>query len=114
MKQRVSIESTAYTKRGMKICDAVNSYEKSHPQQKQMSIKSGMSDERVYLHSEILCLIRATRLGKKIDTLKVERYGKNGRTLTAFPCPSCQFAIKEAGVKKVIFTTEEGFKTWIV
>lgn len=32
----------------------------------------------------------------------------------AFPCESCQAAIKLAGVKKVIFTSEDGWKVWNV
>ena len=71
-----------------------------------------MSDQRIYLHSEVACLLRAK--GVYVHTLKIERYDINGNPKLSWPCPSCQLFIKNYGVKRVIFTTEEGFKEWIV
>lgn len=114
MSRQYTITSTAYNKRGVKICSDDNSYHKTHPMQKSLSLKLGLSEYRAFLHSELRCILRAASLGQKIDTLKVERYGHNGKPRLAFPCESCQLAIKEAGIKVVVFTTEEGFKKWIV
>jgi len=112
MTRKVNILSTAYDKKGNVISRGGNSYSKSNTWQKELSIKAGMSEERIYLHSEVDCLLKAK--GKKIHTLKIERYGSQGEPRIAFPCPSCQLAIKLSGVKKVIFSTEEGFKEWLV
>lgn len=111
-KKRYSITASAFDKRGRLVARANNSYQKSNPKQKYLSILAGMSDKRIYLHSEVACLIKAR--GAKVHTLKIERYDLNGNTKLAWCCPSCQLFIKEYGVKRVIFTTEEGFNEWIV
>ena len=112
MKKRYCITATAFDKRGRLLAQADNSYSVSHPIQQKYSIMAGLSDKRIYLHSELLCLIRVK--GVKVHTLKVERYDRAGKPKLSFPCPSCQLFIKEHGVKRVLFTTEEGFKEWIV
>lgn len=111
-KKRYVITASAINKRGRVISQATNSYQKSNPKQKQFSILAGMSDKRIYLHSEIASLLRAR--GAYVHTLKIERYDSQGNPKLAWPCPSCQLFIKEYGVKRVVFTTEEGFKEWIV
>jgi deoxycytidylate deaminase len=62
----------------------------------------------------VACLLKAISFRKQVDVMKVERYGKDGRMRMAFPCESCQAAIKSAGVKRVMFTTEDGWKQWLV
>ena len=111
-KKRYCITASAYDKRGRCISKATNSYQKSNPTQKHFSILAGMSDQRIYLHSEIACLIKVR--GAPVHTLKIERYDLDGKPKLAWPCPSCQLFIKECNVRFVIFTTEEGFKEWIV
>lgn len=111
-KKRYCITATAFDKRGRPLSMATNSYQKSNPAQKHYSILAGMSEQRIYLHSEIACLLKAK--GAKVHTLKIERYDNDRKPKLSWPCPSCQLFIKEYGVKKVIFTTEEGFKEWII
>ena len=110
MKKRYEIFTTAYDKRGRVIARAVNEYSKSHPMQKQLSEKLGFSEKRIHLHSEVACLLRCK--GKPVQVLLIERYDSAGNPKLAFPCESCQLAIKEAGVKIVRFTTEEGVKEY--
>lgn len=113
-KKRHIIFTTAYDKRGVKICSSTNDYNLSHPYQKKLSVKVGMSEERIFLHSEIRCLLKAASLRKKVHTLKVERYDSEGNPKLSYPCISCREGVRMAGVKKVIFTTEDGFEEWIV
>lgn len=113
-RRRYEILTTAYDKKGLKICEGVNNYEKSHPWQKELSISVGLSEERTSLHSELNVLLRSAKTGKKVHTLKVERYDKAGMPKLAFPCASCQEGIRLAGVKEVLFTTEEGYQRWKV
>lgn len=110
MKKRYQIKTTAYDKRGRILAQAVNDYEKSHPWQKELSTRVGLSEKRSHLHSEVACLLRAR--GKPVHTLVIERYDALGNPKIAFPCESCQLAIKECKVKVVVFTTEEGFKRY--
>lgn len=114
MSRKVIVFSTAYDKKGNIIATSTNDYNRSHPYQKMLSVQCGLSEERIYLHSEVSCLLKAKSMRKQVHTLKVERYGRRGEMRLAFPCESCQTAIKLAGVKIVIFSTEEGFKEWIV
>ena len=109
-KKRHKILTTAYDKRGRVVCTGQNEYTKSHPWQKHLSIKAGMSEERVFYHSEVKTLLTAKNLKKKVHTLKVERYDCNGNPRLAMPCPSCMIAIHLTGVKRVIFTSEDGWK----
>ena len=113
-KKRHIIFTTAYDSKGVKICSTTNDYEKSHPWQKHLSVSVGMSEERAFLHSEVKSLLKASSMRKKVHTLRVERYDAAGNTKLAFPCPSCQQGIKLAGVKRVVFTTEDGYNEWIV
>lgn len=113
-KKRYNIISTAYDKNGNIVARGKNDYNKSNTWQKELSIACGLDEERIYLHSEVACLIAARNLRKRVHTLKVERYDFEGNPKMAFPCVSCQLAIKLSKVKKVIFTTEEGYKEWLV
>lgn len=114
MSRKVSILTTAYDKKGNIIATSTNDYNRSHPYQKMLSVQCGLSEERIYLHSEVACLLKVKGMRKQVHTLKVERYGRRGEMRLAFPCESCQTAIKIAGVKRVVFTSEEGWKTWVV
>jgi deoxycytidylate deaminase len=54
----------------------------------------------VYLHAEIAAIIKAKGKGYKI---KIERYSNKGKPLPSKPCPICELAIKEAGIKVVSY-----------
>ncbi len=112
--KRFKITATGYNRKGHVVVKGINRYDKSHTWQQQLSVKAGLPEARIWLHAEVNCLLKAKNLRKKVHTLVVERYDEEGNPRMAFPCPSCQLAIKLSGVKKVIFTTEEGFKEWIV
>ena len=58
--------------------------------------------EKIYLHAEILALLRAK--GQKVFRLTVERYNKEGQPVLAKPCLICQKAIKAFGVAEVTWT----------
>ena len=112
MRKRYKIISTCYDKRGNILASALNDYEKSNPWQKELSLKAGLSEHRICLHSEVHAILKSK--GKRIHTLLIERYDNNGKAKLAFPCPSCQIAIKEVQIKKVMFTSEDGIQEWIV
>lgn len=46
--------------------------------------------------------------GKDVHTLLVQRFDSKGNPKLAYPCPVCMEAIKEYGVKKVIYTVDSG------
>lgn len=62
-------------------------------------------------HAEIAALKKIKWLD--IDFSKVEVYTyrelKNGKPALSRPCPSCMAFIKELGIKKINYTTKDGF-----
>lgn len=112
MRKKYEIKTTSFDKKGRVIATAFNDYFKSNPWQKTLSVKSGLSEHRICLHSEVSCILKSRT--KTIHTILIERYDVHGNPKVAFPCPSCQLAIKLTKIKKVIFTTEEGKREWIV
>ena len=99
---KFKITSTIYDKKGRVLSTAVNSYLKTHPEMARLG-KVCHLPEKEYLHSEVLAIIRASKKGIPYK-IKVERYNRNGEPLLAKPCPICELAIKEAGIKFVEYT----------
>ena len=56
-------------------------------------------------HAEI-AVLRQLREVDSRTTLFVARVAKNGRTALSAPCANCRQALKEAGVKQVIFSVD--------
>lgn len=99
-KRQYQVKATAYDKRGRIIAVGYNDYGKTHTKQAHYSKRTG-SPEKVFLHAEIAALIKCRRQPYK---LKIERYGVRGEPRLAKPCPACDLAIREAGVKYVEYT----------
>ncbi len=102
------VGAIALDSKGTPICVGFNSFTKSHPYQKKLSERIPIINKReqIYLHAEISTLIKCKG---EADTLIVARIGMNENIFRlARPCPICQEAIKQAGVKKVYFTNNEG------
>lgn len=77
---------------------------RSHPMQK----KFASIPERILLHAEIDCIKNALKQFPKDEigkfTLYIARVHKDGTPALAAPCEGCLEAIKEYGIKKVIWT----------
>lgn len=91
--------------KGRILGEGQNLYQKSHPLQAKYARLSGNPD-KTFLHAEVASLIRAAKTGKPC-TIYVVRIGKRGNVMYSEPCPSCVLAIKEAGIKVVVFSTGE-------
>jgi deoxycytidylate deaminase len=101
-------------KKGRLVASAVNIEKKSHPIQafygeraSNIHNNDGLS-QKIYLHSEVNCLIRSKGKG---DTIIVARVGGNGgkELRNSKPCPICSLALKEYGIKHVHYSTDYGF-----
>lgn len=99
--RKVLVRATSYDRRGRIIATATNSYTKSHTFQAKISKMVGCP-EKIFLHAEILCLLKSR--GRKIHKVFVERYDYMGNPKNAAPCSGCQLALKLAKVKLVEFT----------
>lgn len=62
-----------------------------------------INTERIYLHAEIAALVKLKK-GMKPYKIVIERYGKDGRSRIAKPCPVCERAIKAWNIKRVEYT----------
>ena len=84
-----------------------NSYTKTHPTQKEIATRYKASYyHKEFLHAEISSLIKCK--GKVPYSILVIRQLKNGTMGNAKPCPICRLAIKEAGVKEIWFSNQDG------
>ena len=89
------------------VCQAVNLDTKTHPKQAQYAKRAGRK-QKIYLHAEIAALIKCRT---ECDTIVVARLGghSHNELRNAKPCPVCSLALEEAGIKHIIYSTDDGF-----
>lgn len=100
--------------KGTVIAKGFNS-DKTHPVQDIWNVKRYKNVGNNYLpskgHAEILALTKIKFLD--IDFSKVEvfvyRELRDGSLALARPCPSCMAAIKAMGIRKIHYSTPDGF-----
>lgn len=90
-----------FDKKGNVISSGFNSYELTHPMQYKYAKAVGL-EEKCFLHAEVACIIKAR--GRPIHKMVVARVGANGKPRLAAPCPVCNMAIRQAGIKVVEYT----------
>lgn len=105
MTSRQDITATIYNKRGHIISIGKNSYEKTHPYQAFHANKVGLP-EKQFCHAEIAAILKCKSLKKQhlAHSIKVTRFTKSGEEAMAKPCPICQSALNEFGIKNIIYT----------
>jgi len=62
------------------------------------------------LHAEIHALLGCTYDELKGCVAYVYRETKNGQPAMSKPCTTCEIALKLAGIEKVYYTSDEGYK----
>lgn len=87
------------------VVTATNLENKTHPIQARLAERVGLK-EKIYLHAEVAALIKCR---EECDTIVVARVNNQNKLRMAKPCPICQLALKEAGISKMYYTTNEGF-----
>lgn len=93
--------------KGKPISFGWNDIEKTHP------IMSNLNEHKK-LHAE-LCAINRCKHKHDLSKATLVVYGENTHgQCTSKPCQYCQEIIKSFGIKKVVFSTYEGFKTFIL
>ena len=90
-----------FDKKGRMLSSGSNFPKKTHPEQARRAAMMG-EEYKVYLHAELAALVKV-RDGTPYK-ITIERYGKKGQPLSAKPCPICELAIKEAGIRFVEYT----------
>lgn len=108
---RTSIICFITNNRNKIISTGFNSYNKTHPFQAKLSskaFKKGVveNDEQIFLHAEIAALIKCRQ---KPHSMYIIRIDRNGELANCKPCPICQIAIHNAGIKtKNVYYTDRG------
>src|SRR3990167_874740 len=89
--------------RGRVVAESACYYLKSHPKQKENSIKAGFDEARCMMHAELRACILSKGKGVKIT---VARVSAEGRPLDAILCPSCRLCIADhGGIKEISYST---------
>ena len=104
---RTKVGAVLYNSKRRVITTAVNNDYKSHPRQAWWAQRAGL-DEKIYLHAEMACLIKAREAA---DTIVVVRLGgHDGKSLRqAKPCKICEPALRYAGIKHVYYSVTNKF-----
>lgn len=92
-------------RKGKIVASACNSDRKTHPKQAKWAERAGLHPKQ-YLHAEVAALVRCRC---DVDTIVVARVNRQHQLRNARPCPICQLAIQEAGIKNVYYSTDQGF-----
>lgn len=103
MSTRQKITAIIKDKRGRVLSIGKNSYSKTHPLMASLSEQMG-EPYKIYLHAEVAAIVRCKDLSKAYS-MEIYRVDKRGNYRLAKPCPICQAAIREAGIKHVWFST---------
>ena len=90
-------------KRGKVVSIGAN-MQKTHPIQKKYALRAKQK-KKIQLHAEIAALVKCR---EQPEIAYVLRVMKNGGYGMARPCAICTAALKEAGVKKVIYSNNSG------
>jgi tRNA(Arg) A34 adenosine deaminase TadA len=91
--------------RGKVVQVATNLERKSHPIQAKFAKRVGLG-EKIFLHAEISALIKCRQ---NSDAIVVARVNPQGKLRMAKPCPICELAIRESGIREVYYSTNNGF-----
>jgi len=102
MNQKFNVVCIIVDKKYHIISIGTNSFTKSHTKQAYYASRIG-NKVKIYLHAEIDSLIRCQ--GEPY-AMYIARVKKDGSPALAKPCPICQGAIRDAGIKKVYYTKD--------
>lgn len=80
---------------------------RNDPRYVQSDLPDGIKSTHYSTHAEVAAMRRA-RGGVENGTLYVVRVNNQGDRRLSMPCSRCMPKIIKAGIKKVIFTTEDG------
>ncbi len=105
MTKKYVMGAVALDKSGKEVSRGMNSGSKTHPLQARHAAQQRLS-HKIFLHAEIATLVKAR---KKVHTIIVARTMQDENKFgLAKPCPICIEAMREAGVKKVFYTNDDG------
>lgn len=93
---------------GNLLSSGYSTNKKTHTTQAHFAKKTGQP-YKIYLHAEISALVKTKR--RQAHTLIVIRTSSTGNTQDSKPCPICTLAIKESGLKFVVYCKDGKMRT---
>lgn len=92
------------------VSSGYNTLAKTHPLQSHYASLVGKPDA-IFLHAEIAAIVEAKSKGIDLTgcVAYVFRRGLGGDVRMARPCKVCMQALKDVGVKTVVYTTDFGY-----
>jgi deoxycytidylate deaminase len=110
---RVKIGAVIVSKHQKEIVSVGVNTKKSHPLQKRLNTlrfdvtKIDMCHN--YLHAEMRAILKANPHDLKDASLYIYRENCNHELANCRPCPACMAMIKKVKIKKIYYTTEDGY-----
>ena len=98
---------------GKQILSVACNLQKTHPLQMEYNRYRNLKGGNVIhkAHAETLCLSKAKNFGINFNntTLYIFRQLKNKQWAIAKPCNGCMELIKNLGIKKIVYSVDEGY-----
>ena len=93
------------------VSSGCNSDSKTHPLQKYYNQHRFSADTPHKCHAELSALLPLIKDEIDLSNASIFTYRqhKNGELACARPCKSCMALIKDCGIKKIFYTTEDGY-----
>lgn len=66
-----------------------------------------------FLHAEMSCLIHNGLDNSRNCDIMVVRLRKDNSLAMALPCPDCEDALKQSGIRRVYYTTNQSELQWL-
>jgi tRNA(Arg) A34 adenosine deaminase TadA len=98
-KHKHHLTAVVYDRKGRVLSIGQNSYLKTHPKQKELSVKAGYP-EKEFIHAETAAILKVKDLSKAYR-IRVTRVGRSGDLLLAKPCEICMSYIRASGIKVI-------------
>lgn len=111
---RVRIGAVVTSKDGVAMGFGYNS-RRTHPRQYAANKRTGKQIQNPCLHAEMQAILDMESLRfeyTKPHIIYVARLDRNGKFANCKPCAACASEIVAAGIKRVVYTTEEGVKEY--
>lgn len=80
----------------------------SHPLQSFHNHRTGRVAPSHHLHAEIHALVDCDRSDIQGSEIYVGRFDRRGNLAMCKPCVACEDALRRAGIKRVIYTSNQG------
>jgi len=93
------------------LISVASNMRKSHPLQKQLNkFRFSPTDtSKDYIHAELSAIIKANTKNLADSIMYIYREDRNGNLAMCRPCPACMKEIQKVGIKKIYYTTRNGF-----